>query len=85
MPVRNILKFSLCSSLTPPCSREILPPKQTFHQRIPKIRNNTKATATAPTAMNIFFFPSEDGSKSTQRRTKNIKEHVRLHSAYDEL
>ena len=41
--------------------------------------------ATAPTAMNIFFFPLEDGSKSTQRRTKNIKEHVRLHSAYDEL
>ena len=41
--------------------------------------------ATAPTAMNIFFFPSEGGSKSTQRRTKNIKEHVRLHSAYDEL
>ena len=83
MPVRNIRKFSLYSSLTPPCSREILPPKQTFHQRIPKIRNIMKATA--PTAMNIFFFPSEDGSKSTQRRTKNIKEHVRLHSAYDEL
>ena len=33
--------------------------------------------------MNIFFFTSEGGSKSTQRITKKIKEHVRLH--YHEL